>query len=78
MKRSMFNNWNFFRWLRLLAGLAVIVQAVLTKDLLFALAGLLFAAMAIFNIGCCGSGACYLPSQRNTKSVKEITYEEVS
>ncbi|MEP7257227.1 MAG: hypothetical protein ABI687_02540 [Flavitalea sp.] len=78
MKQPVFNNCNFFRWLRLLAGLAVIVQAILAKDILFALAGLLFAGMAIFNIGCCGAGACYMPARRKDDAVKEVTYEEVS
>lgn len=77
MKQTIFTNWTFMRFLRLGLGLAVLVQAVIAKDVLFALLGLGFTAMPVFNIGCCGSGGCYVPPEKEGKGTKDIVYEEV-
>lgn len=65
------------RFLRLGLGLAVLVQAVIAKDVLFALLGLGFTAMPVFNVGCCGSGGCYVPPKKEANDTKDIVYEEV-
>jgi hypothetical protein len=77
MKYALLNNWNFFRALRLLLGIIIIVQALMYKDWLFGIAGLFFAGMALFNQGCCGTGACSAPIKKDLTKNKEITYEEV-
>ncbi len=77
MKQLVFTNWTFFRVLRLLIGIAIIIQAVMAKDTLFGFAGLLFTVMAIFNAGCCGAGGCDTTISKNPKPIKDITYEEV-
>lgn len=65
------------RFFRLVLALAVLVQAVITKDVLFALLGLGFTALPVFNVGCCGSGRCYVPPKKDTNDTKDIVYEEV-
>ena len=78
MKQSILGNWNFMRVVRLGIGIAIIVQAVFAKDLLFGLAGLMFSGMAVFNIACCGMGGCPTsPKMMNTETTKNIHYEEV-
>jgi hypothetical protein len=77
MKQIIFTNWSFMRFLRLGLGLAVLVQAVIAKDVLFALLGLGFTAMPVFNVGCCGSGGCYAPPKKEVNNTKDISYEEV-
>jgi hypothetical protein len=77
MKKAVFTNWNFMRFLRLGLGLAVLVQAVIAKDVLFALLGLGFTAMPVFNIGCCGTNECYVPPAKKNKNTKDVSYEEV-
>lgn len=77
MKVILIQNWNFMRVLQLLAGIAIIIQAVANKDTVFGVAGLLFTIMALFNTGCCGAGGCYRPIKKTTKSTEEISYEEV-
>lgn len=77
MKQVIFRNWNFIRLLRLGAGIAILVQAVMARDLLFAFLGLLFTAMPVFNMGCCGTQGCYVPADKDQDKKKEITYEEV-
>ncbi len=65
------------RFLRLGLGLAVLVQAIIARDVLFALLGLGFTAMPVFNVGCCGSNGCYVPPSKNMNATKDIPYEEV-
>lgn len=77
MKDVLLNNWSIVRFLRLGIGLAIIVQAIIAKDMLFGFAGLLFTGMALFNAACCGVGACATPNQQKKSDSKEISYEEV-
>lgn len=72
-----FKNWNFSRILRLVLGVAIIVQAYYAKDVFMGFMGVLFTAMPVFNVGCCATGNCSTPTVRKTED-KEITYEEVS
>lgn len=77
MKQVILSNWNFMRFFRLIIGIAILVQSVIVKDMLFGLAGLLFSSMALFNIGCCGIGGCYANPKINSETKKDIEYEEV-
>lgn len=77
MKDILLNNWNIVRFLRLGIGLAIIVQAIIAKDMLFGLAGLLFTGMALFNAACCGVGGCATLTPSKKSDSKEISYEEV-
>lgn len=77
-----FRNWNFMRILRLAMGIFVIVTGVQVNDWMFVSLGLIFSAMPIFNIGCCGINTCTTnncaPAKTSTElNTKEITYEEV-
>lgn len=65
------------RALRLMIGLAIIVQAIISRDLLLAIVGLSFSGMALFNIGCCGTAGCNTPVKKNVEPAKDITYEEL-
>ncbi len=77
MKQTILSNWTFMRFLRLTMGIAILVQAVIAKDILFVFAGILFFAMPVFNMGCCGTNGCYTPIKKNTELTKDITYEEL-
>ena len=80
IKQTILSNWNFIRFLRLIFGIAIIVQAIIAKEVVFGIAGLLFTGMAVFNIGCCGMGNCNTPNittKSTTGNSKDITYEEV-
>ena len=77
MKQAILTNWTFFRVLRLLMGLAIVVQAIIARDTLFGIAGLIFTSMALFNASCCGAGGCNTPVKKTEKPLKDITYEEV-
>lgn len=73
----MFSNWTFMRFLRLGLGLAVLVQAAMAKDLLFAGLGLLFVAMPVFNVGCCSAAGCDVPPRKQTEKKEDVRYEEL-
>jgi hypothetical protein len=58
---KIFSNWNGMRFIRLMMGLAIVVQSVIVRDAVAGCLGLLLSGMAVFNIGCCGGGTCYRP-----------------
>ncbi|MEO6671319.1 MAG: hypothetical protein ABIN36_17685 [Ferruginibacter sp.] len=76
MKSKILTGWNFMRVLRLIISAAVVLQSFILKDIMFGIAGFLIAGMAIFNIGCCGTGNCNVTKKYNDPK-KEISYEEV-
>lgn len=77
MKKAILTNWDLIRFLRLMLGLAIVVQAVALKDTFLGAAGVLFSIMAVFNIGTCGTAGCVTPGKRSSKSIEDTTYEEV-
>jgi hypothetical protein len=68
--------WNVFRIIRLLIGIAALVQGIIQKEGLVLVAGSWILFGALFNRGCCGSGGCTVPTS-NQSSAKEVEYEEV-
>ena len=77
MKQTLFYNWNFMRFIRLVLGIFIIVQAVIAKDIPIGLLGILFTAMPLLNIGCCSAGGCSVPTKKSTENIKEVSYEEI-
>lgn len=72
------SNWTFFRLLRLVLGIMMLIQAIMLKDVLLGIAAVVFSIMALSNIGCCGVNACCdSPKTTPKDSSKEIIYEEV-
>lgn len=50
-----------------------------TGEWLLVLPGLLFAAQAIFNVGCCGTSGCAPARPYNgSNNTEEVVYEEVN
>jgi hypothetical protein len=77
MRQVIFHNWNFIRIVRLIVGVSILGQGILAKDVLLAIAGSLFATMAIFTAGCCATGSCNISPKKKLETTKEGTYEEV-
>jgi hypothetical protein len=63
---------NGFRLLRIILGLMLIIQALILKDWIFALAGFIFTALPIFNVGCFGNTSCKIPNQDKTGEPKKV------
>lgn len=77
-KETLFNNWNFMRFLRLGLGLYIAVQAVETLSIVSGAVAVLFLFQAITNMGCCGSNGCALPTKKsNSDKIQEVEYEEI-
>ena len=77
MRNRIINNWTLPRILRVIIGMVIIGEAVSRAEVITGIAGAIFTGMGIFNIGCCGSGACYTPVRNSKKNSKDISYEEV-
>ena len=77
MKHILLSGWNFMRVIRLALGVFIIVQAFVLKDALLGILGFMFSGMALFNMGCCGTGGCAVP-MRKAPNQKEVNYEEVT
>lgn len=75
--KEFLSNWNFMRVMRLGLGIAITVQSALAHETIMTAIGLLFTSMAIFNIGCCGVGACSTPVRKSNQPLNDIDYEEV-
>ncbi|WP_198342259.1 hypothetical protein [Pedobacter psychrophilus] len=54
------------------------MEAIYAKDLLIGALGLYFASMAVFNFGCCTNGACFTTIRPNSKSMDDVSYEEIN
>lgn len=77
MKQKILNNWSFIRFVRLGLGIAITVQSAMANNWPIAILGLLFTAMTVFNIGCCGTGGCTTQIRNTSETTKDIIYEEV-
>ena len=75
--RAILQGWNFIRIIRLVLGIAILVQGIMTKDFLTAVLGIFFAGMAVANVGCCGTKGCAVNTARSIKDKSNIEYEEV-
>lgn len=75
--KNYLKTWSLFRAFRLVLGISIGVQGVVTKDWLFIGAGVLFSLMPLINIGCCGTAGCSTPVRKSTKSLEEVNYEEI-
>jgi len=74
--RSILQHWNLMRILRLVIGIALLVQGIVKKDAASIVLGLIVAGMALANIGCCGTSGCAVKNTASNKT-KNIHYEEL-
>lgn len=75
--KNYLKNWNIIRFLRLIVGVFVVVQGIISKEWMFVFLGGLFALMPLMNVGC-GALDCQTPRYKNTKEEQdEIHYEEI-
>jgi hypothetical protein len=79
--KQILTNWNFFRTLRVIAGLAIVAFAFNKGDWAIAAIGGLYSLMAVMNIGCAYNTACTSQAdryhQRTSESSQHITFEEI-
>jgi hypothetical protein len=64
IKETLFSGWHFVRWLRLVLGIFIAMQAIETKDALSGLIAAFFLFQAVSNTGCCGTDSCAINPQQ--------------
>ena len=71
--KAILQNWNFMRIIRLLLGLAILIQGIISNDFTSMILGIVFTAMPVFNIGCWGANSCAInnPFNTPTKTLKD-------
>ena len=74
--KAILQGWNFIRILRLILGVAILVQGIVAKDTMTIVLGVVLGGMAVANIGCCGTNGCAINPTSNSKT-KEIHHEEL-
>lgn len=73
----MITGFNWIRLIRLVAGGAIIYQAVIMNNTVLGVIGGILLLQAIFNVGCFGA-SCTQPVNRSASStIDEIKYEEI-
>ena len=75
--KTLLSNWNLFRVLRFVVGIAAIIQGIANNETIFAIAGGLLTLMAIGNTGCCGVNGCAVNAKPVSKKNEKGVYEEV-
>lgn len=79
MWNTLLKDWNIFRIIRLVIGIAALGQALILGEWLLAIAGALIAGMALANMSCGPAGCAprYRTPEHSKHSLSEITYEEL-
>jgi len=79
MWHSLTHNWNVARVMRLILGIMIAYQGILTNQNEVVLMGAFFSIFSLFTSGCCGATCASNPNKMN-KDLNEqetITYEEI-
>ena len=52
------------RAIRLILGVFIIIQSFQSQQYIMIIPGVIFAVMALFSVGCCGSNGCAIPTKK--------------
>lgn len=77
MFQTILRNWNFIRLIRLVFGVALLLQSFYEKSAFAGFLGGLFVFQSLTNTGCCGSGSCSIPVTKKNDDVDDIEYQEI-
>jgi hypothetical protein len=75
-----FNNWDMVRVIRTIIGISIIGQGIASNQTAVWLMGTAFTSMAVFNVGCFGSGNCAVNTkapQNAQNNTDDLIFEEV-
>jgi hypothetical protein len=74
--KAILNGWNVMRIVRLILGVAILVQGIVAKDTLTIILGIFLGGTAVANVGCCGANGCAINTP-STKKTNNTLYEEL-
>jgi hypothetical protein len=77
IKETIFSNWNFMLWIRLVAGIFFAYQGIITHDYFAGGIGGLFLFQSLSNTGCCGTQGCYTDYKHKNNSSKNNSISEI-
>lgn len=79
MINRIFSKWDFFRIIRFILGIFILSYGVISGFWIFALFGLIFTLMPVFNIGCCAATGCSAPASKEFVPFEgdDVIFEEV-
>lgn len=60
--QNVFSNWNFFRIIRTVLAIVILIQSFQMNDPLLGLFGGAFMLQVLTNTGCCGTSGCAVPN----------------
>lgn len=69
--------WNFFRFVRLGIGIYLLIDGLRSGIWMFALFGMIFILMTLFNFACCANGCTPRTNRNQHMEEDEVTFEEV-
>lgn len=76
--QTLLTGWNLMRWVRLLMGIYMAVQAVQLHDQVAGFISAIFLFQAVTNTGCCGGGACAVPvTKKDINKTEDVQFEEI-
>jgi hypothetical protein len=64
IKQQLLSGWNVIRWIRLIFGIAILIQAVEIGQPLIGIVAAILLFQAISNTGCCGKNGCSIPTRK--------------
>ncbi|HSZ24508.1 MAG TPA: hypothetical protein VK766_02260 [Cytophagaceae bacterium] len=67
VRQVLVTHWHFMRWLRLVVGIIILIQAFQLQSMLYGILAVFFLFQAATNSGCCGAKGCAIPSQKNDR-----------
>ncbi len=78
IKQTLFTGWHLMRWLRLILGVFIAIQAIENHDTLSGFIAAFFLYQAVTNTGCCGVNNCAVPTKANEKQeIEDVAFEEI-
>ena len=72
INQVLFTNWHVMRWVRLILGAFIAMQAVQAHDALAGLIAAFFLLQAITNMGCCNGSSCSILSSKAVKTKQKL------
>ncbi len=78
MLQTLLTGWNFMRWMRLILGVVIAIQAIQMHDSLAGFIAAFFLFQVATNTGCCGASGCAVPTTKSkTNNIEDVEFEEV-
>lgn len=76
--KTLLSGWSIFRFLWLVMGVLIAIQAISIKDPLAGFLSAFFLFRAVTNTGCCGVSSCSVDkSKAENTTIENVEFEEI-